>query len=134
MNTLDLCRNIMHIRKFPNVTNKDIYNALGKFSSSYIEQKYPLFKWKNIWVNLHVKYIDKYDRMVSYKFLYEALPTRKKLNVMNIPGIDDDLCPTCQISETNMHLLYFCNKIKSLYRFMVRLCEIACNKEINDPL
>ena len=72
--------------------------------------------------------------MVCYKFLYEALPTRKKLRVMNIPGVDNDLCPTCQISETNMHLFYFCNKIKLLYRFMLRLCEITSNKEINDPL
>ena len=53
---------------------------------------------------------------------------------MNIPGVDNDLCPVCQISETNFHLFYFCNKIKSLYRFMLRLCEIAINKEINDPL
>ena len=134
MYTLDLCRNIMHLRKFPNVTCKDVYNALGQFKASYVEEKYPLFKWDHIWTNLHVKYIDKYDRMVSYKFLYEALPTRKRLSVMNIPDFDNDLCPHCQISETNMHLFYFCNKIKSLYRFMLRLCEIACNKEINDPI
>ena len=134
MYTLDLCRNIMHLKNFPNVTCKEIYNALGQFTQSYIEQKYPLFRWNQIWTNLHMKYIDKYDRMVCFKFLYEALPTRKKLNVMNIPGIDNDLCPVCQISETNFHLFYFCNKIKSLYQFMLRLCEIAIHKEINDPL
>ena len=52
---------------------------------------------------------------------------------MNISGIDTDLCSICNEPENNMHLLYFCKKIKGLYHFMLRLCESVCNSNIRDP-
>ena len=52
---------------------------------------------------------------------------------MNITGIDTDLCSICNESESNMHLFYFCKKIRALYHFALKICENLCNKKCTDP-
>ena len=131
--TIDLCNKIMSNRDFPNISGKEIYLSLSQESTPEVESAYPLYKWKCIWNNINSKYIDKYDRVICYKFVYNVLPTKRKLKLMNISGIDTDLCSICNEPETNMHLLYFCKKIKGLYHFMLRLCESVCNSKIGDP-
>ena len=120
---LNLCRNVMHLQSFPMITCKMIYNVLNPEYKSEIEDKYPLYRWNIIWKNIHCKLIDKYDRVVSYKFIYNVLPSKKKLYDMKIAGYDNPTCDICNIPESNLHMFYFCSKIKSLYRFIVKLCE-----------
>ena len=102
----------MNLKKFPNVSCKEIYLSFSAEASSPIEEKYPLYRWKHIWANIHLKYIDKYDRVICYTFLYEALPTKKRLKAMNIRDIENYLCPICVIPETNIHLFFFLQQAK----------------------
>ena len=133
-NILDLCRNIMHIRSFPMLTCKMIYEVLNPETKSAIEDSFPLYRWKNIWKNIHNRFIDKFDRVVCFKFIYNILPTKKKLFDMKTTGYNDPLCVTCNLPESNLHMLYFCSKVKSLFRFMKELCENLCSIKVEDPL
>ena len=90
--TIDICNKVMNNKKFPNVTGKEIYKVLSGTVTPEIETKYPLYNWNHIWVNIHNKYIDKYDRFISYKLIYNMLPTKMRLKVMNVPGHIDDKC------------------------------------------
>ena len=131
--TIDICRSLMNHKKIPNVSGKDVYNILHIKVTPEIETKYPLYNWSKIWHNLHSKYVDKYDRMVCYKFIYNVLPTKRRLMLMNIPEYNTDLCNFCNEPETNFHLLYFCKKINGLYKSTLQLCEGVCSKKIIDP-
>ena len=84
-----------------------IYNVLNPEYKSEIEDKYPLYRWHIIWKNIHCKLIEKYDRVVSYKFIYNVLPSKKKLYDMNIAGYDSPTCDICNIPESNLHMFYF---------------------------
>ena len=90
MYTIDLCNKIMINRTFPNVLGKEIYFLLSQQLTPEVELSYPLYNWKCIWKNINSKFIDKYDRVVCYKFIYNVLPTKKKLKSMNITGIDSE--------------------------------------------
>ena len=115
---LDLCRNVMHIEVFPILTCKIIYGVLNPEIKPAIEENFPLYRWKCIWKNIHSKLIDRYDRVVCFKFIYNVLPSKKKLYEMKITGYDNPLCVTCNLPESNLHMFYFCSKIKSLFRFI----------------
>ena len=52
---------------------------------------------------------------------------------MNTSGINSDLCIICNEPETNMHLFYFCKKVRGLYNFLLKICESICNTKIVDP-
>ena len=65
MYTIDICVKIMNNKSFPNVSSKDVYNTLiGKITPD-IETRYPLYNWKQIWLNIHNKTVDRYDRLIS---------------------------------------------------------------------
>ena len=98
-----------------------------------VELLYPLHKWNSIWKNINSKYIDKIDRVVCYKFIHNVLPTKKKLKAMNVTGIDSDLCNICNEPESNMHLVYFCKKVRGLYRVAQKICENICKRKSVDP-
>ena len=115
MYTIDLCNKVMNSRDFPNIPGREIYWALSQKCTPEIESTYPLYKWECIWKNLNNRYIDKYDRVISYKFIYNVLPTRKKLKQMNTSEINSDLCIICNEPETTIHLVYFCKKVRGLY-------------------
>ena len=132
--TLDLCRIIMSLQDFPNVKCKLIYEILSKETRPKIEENFPLYNWNNIWRNVNCKYLDKYDRVVSFKFLYNVLPSKKKLHDMKVIGFDDPMCTLCNVPETNFHMFYFCSKVKSLYRFISELCERVCGFKISNHL
>ena len=134
MVTIDLCCKFMNNTKIPSLSGKEIYASLRTVITPEVETNLPLYNWKNIWSNIHSKYVDKYDRVVVYKFIYNVLPTKKKLKAMNIHGIDTELCSMCNEPESNIHLSYFCKKIKCLLKFSLKLCEDICNKNIGDPL
>ena len=56
MYTIDICVKIMNNKNFPNVSSKDVYNTLiGKITPD-IETRYPLYNWKQIWLNIQ-KYV-----------------------------------------------------------------------------
>ena len=112
---------------------KEIYLSFSQGLLSEVELLYPLYKWKRIWKNINSKFIEKYDRVICYKFIYNVLPTKKKLKSMNITGIDSELCSICNEPESNMHLFYFCKKIKGLYQFALKICENLCQKKVADP-
>ena len=131
--TINLCNKLLNNRTFPNVTGKEIYLSFSQSLPPEVELLYPLYKWKSIWKNINSNYIDKYDRVVCYKFIYNVLPTKKKLKSMNITGIDTELCSICNEPESNMHLFYFCKKIRGLYHFALKICEILCKKKFVDP-
>ena len=104
---LNLCRNVMHLKSFPVLTCKMIYNVLNPEHKSDIEESFPLYRWKIIWKNIHCKLIDKYDRVVCFKFIYNVLPTKKKLYEMKITGYDNPSCEICNTPESNLHMFYF---------------------------
>merc|ERR1712082_155216 len=131
--TINLCNKLMKNTKFPNMMGKEIYVSFSQELPSEVELLYPLYKLKSIWKNINSKFIEKYDRVVCYKFIYNVLPTKKKLKSMKIPGIDTDLCSICNEPESNMHLFYFCRKIRGLYQYALKICEDICKKRIVDP-
>ena len=52
---------------------------------------------------------------------------------MNISGYNTELCTICNEPETNMHLVYFCKKVRGLYNYLLKLCQNFCNTKIADP-
>ena len=75
--TIDLCRKLLNNTKFPNILGEEIYLSFSNELTPEVESAYPLYKWAYIWNNIHCKYIDKHDRVVCYKFIYNVLPTKK---------------------------------------------------------
>ena len=76
MYTIDICVKIMNYKNFPNVSSKDVYNTLiGKITPD-IETRYPLYNWKQIWLNIYNKTVDISD-VVVLRTIRENLPPFK---------------------------------------------------------
>ena len=83
--SVDSIRKCFHLKGFPNVNSKNVYEMLMPITHPEAEKNYPNFNWKNIWINICFKFINIYDRQVAFKFLHEILPNKKiELSVYNV--------------------------------------------------
>ena len=122
-------RKCLKINSFPNISSKIIYGHLLDIQPPRIQDKYPLYNWKYIWKNLHFKYIPVNSREILFKYLHEILPNKHRLK--QIRRSRDDLCESCEIPETNIHMVYQCTSIVRPKRFLCNLLTHCCVGEIN---
>ena len=121
IDTIKKCR--WH-KKFPNLRSKDIYEVISPQCKPNIECLYPNFDWKNIWMKLDFKYINIQDRNVLFKYMYEILPTNKRL--MQIKKRDSSLCEVCNVEESNIHKFYYCFLVQDCIFMIKRLIFYIC--------
>ena len=121
IDTIKKCR--WH-KKFPNLRSKDIYEVISPQCKPNIECLYPNFDWKNIWMKLDFKYINIQDRNVLFKYMYEILPTNKRL--LQIKKRDSSLCEVCNVEELNIHKFYYCSLVQDCIFMIKRLIFYIC--------
>ena len=68
-------------------------------------------------------------REVMFKYLHEILPNKCRLK--QIRRSNDDLCESCAVPETNIHMMYYCLDVIILKGFLIRLLLHCCVGEIN---
>ena len=59
-----------------------IYEQLLPIEKPRIESIYDnsLFRWKSIWKNISLKFIQINERELVFKYMHEILPTRKRMS------------------------------------------------------
>ena len=122
-------RKCMRLNSFPNISSRIIYSHLLVKQMPKIQEQYPLYNWKHIWGNLQFKFIPINTREVMFKYLHEILPNKCRLK--QIRRSNDDLCETCNVPETNIHMMYYCLDVMIPKRFLIRLLLHCCIGEIN---
>ena len=122
---ISLLRILVHHKKFPVITNIVMYKELKlkKYVVSAVE-KYPCLNWKCIWKNINVKFISPFSRNVIYRFVHDALPSKRKLFQMGITSTD--ICQICGLEENIIHTVYFCQKNKDIVNWLKRLLRKIC--------
>ena len=116
---IGVIRNMLHIRGFPNISSKVAYDYLLERYPPTIQQKYQFSNWKNIWHNMNFKYIPIRTRDILFKYLHGILPNKHRLKQIRIAG--SDLCESCNVPETNKHMVYQCQEISDAKDFLIRL-------------
>ena len=129
---VDNIRKLIRMSNFPNVKSKNIYWVLMPSHDPNVLEKYPLHNWGNIWSNLMCKYVDSNQRSLMYRFLYESLATKERLKMLNIR--DSDKCNRCTEVENHMHIVYFCQFVKSTWRWFKNLVEKVCSIKVDLPI
>ena len=122
-------KQIHKIPNFPNVNSKDIYKVLLPKVQPRPNDLYPMYNWSRIWKYLNFKYINVKDRCIVYKFLYEILPTNKRLKEIRVK--QDSSCNFCQTEDSNMHKFLYCYKIQSSVQWLTKFIENVCNIRVN---
>lgn len=127
-NYLDVFKILVKFKELPNfplIKAKVIYNSSLPSPGPTVESKYPLYNWPCIWENISLKFIVPRDRDIIYKYLHEILPNRKRLKEMRITN--DPKCPHCDVEESNIHMVYFCIKVKNLVLWLKNALKYFCN-------
>ena len=122
--TIRLC---VHLRNFPNLKSKCVYEKLLSISQPRIEIMYQTYDWKCIWKNISFKYIDIHDRSIVYKYLHEILPNKKILAQYHNSNPN---CETCNVEESNIHMFLYCAKIQNCRSLLIRLIFYLCNMNV----
>ena len=107
--SVEMIRKCYHIRGFPNIDSKDIYDMLFTVTKPNIEYMYPNYDWKTIWKNLNFKYLNIFDRNIIYRYIHEILPNDKRL--YTIGNRITPLCDFCNVEQSNIHLFLYCHNI-----------------------
>ena len=128
IDTIKKCKNN---KKFPKINSKDIYEILVTKVIPSIVSKYD-FNWPNIWKHLNFKYINVNDRNVMFKFIYEILPTNKRLHQITIG--ESLLCEECEMEDTNSHRFYHCYKVQDCLKWLKRVIYYICGIKVNSLL
>ena len=122
-------KQIYKMPNFPNVNAKTIYQiSLPKIKPRTIDL-YPLYNWDRIWKYLNFKYINIKDRCILYKFLYEILPTNKRLKELRLR--QDSICNDCQAEDSNMHKFLYCYKVQGSVQWLTDFIEYVCRIKVN---
>ena len=122
-------KQIYKMPNFPNVNAKTIYQiSLPKIKPRTIDL-YPLYNWDRIWKYLNFKYINIKDRCILYKFLYEILPTNKRLKELRLR--QDSICNDCQAEDSNMHKFLYCYKVQGSVQWLTEFIEYVCRIKVN---
>ena len=122
-------RKCLKLNSFPNISSKMIYSHLLDKPEPKIQGRYPMYNWKYIWGNLHFKFIPVNMREIIFKYLHEILPNKCRLK--QIRRSNDELCETCNVPETNIHMMYNCQDVILPKRFLLNLLSHCSVGEIN---
>ena len=121
-------RKCIRLNSFPNISSKIIYSHLLVKQPPKIEENYTLYNWKYIWRNLHFEYIPINMRELMFNYLHEILPNKCRLK--QIRRSNDDLCESCVVPETNIHMICYCQDVILPKRFLTKLLLHSCVGEI----
>ena len=130
--TIDTIRKCENHAKFPNMKSKDIYELLTPYCQPNIVNMYPNYDWSNIWRQLNFKYIRIHDRNILFKYLYEILPTNKRLYQIQIEA--SPLCKFCKIEDSNIHRFLYCGTIKECLSWLRKVIFYICGLQIDSLL
>ena len=130
--TIDIILKCVDHKKFPNKKARDIYEVDVPHCKPNIETIYPNFDWSNIWKRLNFKYIRITDREILFKYLYEILPTNKRLKQIRIE--DSPLCKFCQIEDSNIHRFYYCGTVKECLSWLRKVLFYICGIQLGSLL
>ena len=130
--SVETLRKCYHVKNFPNIRSKDIYNMLYVVTQPEIEKMYPNYDWKAIWRNVAFKPINIYDRNIVFKYIHEILTNNKRLYNMRLRL--SPLCNQCGIEESNVHLFLYCYKVQECIIWMKKLIFYLCNMDIGNNL
>ena len=122
-------KQIHKIPNFPNVNAKVIYQLLLPKIQPRTIDLYPMYNWSRIWKYLNFRYINIKDRCIVYRFLYEILPTNKRLKEIHLR--QDSTCKFCQAEDSNMHKFLYCFKVQSSVQWLTKFIENVCNIRVN---
>ena len=117
--SIDTIRKCVGHTKFPNVKSKEIYNIIVPNFQPDIVQSYPNLDWDNIWRQLNFRYMNLHDRNIMFRYVYEILPTNKRLAQIRMR--DSSLCDTCFVEDSNMHKFYYCSLVHECIIWMIVL-------------
>ena len=131
-NTIDIIFKCVGHKKFPNLKPRDIYEIIVPHCQPNIVTMYPNYDWPNIWRRLNFKYIRITDREILFKYLYEILPTNKRLNQIKIE--DSPLCKFCQIEDSNVHRFYYCGTVRECLSWLRKVLFYICGIQLNSLL
>ena len=128
---IDTVKRIKDHKRFPNIKAKDIYEVMSTKVVPSIVTRYA-FDWSNIWKNLNFKYMNFTERNIMYKFIYEILPTNKRLNQIRVA--QSPLCQECDMEDTNSHKFYFCSKVQECVSWLRKVIYYICGIKVNSML
>ena len=129
---VDTIRKCIHIKGFPKVQSKLIYDSILPSSTARVESLYPLYDWSNIWSCLGFKYINVIDRPILFKYIHEILTTNKRLCEIRIKTVP--LCTKCQVEDSNIHKFYYCQSVQECLVWVRRLIFYLCGMNIDSML
>ena len=118
--SIAIIRNLKHIRNFPNIRSKGIYETLLPKCQPIIESKINL-NWKITWKHLNFRFVNIYERELMFKFLHGILTTR--LRLFNIKQASSPQCKRCSMVEDNLHMFNECVKVKHIVIYFKNLVE-----------
>ena len=120
------------MRKFPNLNANDIYKFLLP-DCEPIKNNIPNINWGRSWKNLNFRYINIYERDITFKLLHNIITTRSRL--YQIKKIDSPLCQMCNSTENKTHMFLECIKVKSIlkcFKYLLnKICNIKNTSDIN---
>ena len=130
--TIDFIYKCIGHKKFPNVKSRDIYDIVVPQCQPNVVSLYPIYDWSNIWKQLNFKYVRITDREILFKYLYEILPTNKRLNQIRLE--DSSLCTVCKVEDSNMHRFYFCSTVKECLSWLRKVIFYICGTRVSSLL
>ena len=130
--SVEVIRKCYHIKNFPKVSSRDIYNLLFNVTQPEVEKMYPAYDWKSIWSKVAFKPINISDRSIVFKYIHEILPNNKRLFNMRLRI--SPLCTQCGIEESNIHQFLYCCKVQDCIVWMKKLIFYLCNMDIGNSL
>ena len=122
---INVIRKCSKLKDFPNITSQNIYESTIQKQKPIVEERYPLFIWENIWANVASSVINSDNRSILFKYLHEILPNN--LRLYNIRRKVSPNCDTCNMEDNNLHMFYFCNKIKVVIKYLRVLLQRILN-------
>ena len=128
--SVETIRKCYHLKNFPKILSKDVYNMLYTVTQPEIEKLYPNYDWKSIWRNVAFKPINIYDRNIVFKYINEILTNNKRLYIMNLRL--SPLCNHCGVEESNVHQFIYCYKVQECINWMKKLIFYLCNMDIGN--
>ena len=130
--TVDVINKCVGHKKFPNIKSKDIYEILVPQCKPDTVTRYPNYDWVNIYKQLNFKFIRITDREILFKYLYEILPTNKRL--YQIQREESPLCKFCNVEDSNVHRFYYCGTVKECLSWLRKSIFYVCGIQVTSLL
>ena len=121
-----LIKSVLHVPKFPIVSNKDLYRFMLPKENSLSESQFPTFNWKRIWKNFSCIIFNPNEKEIIFKHLHICLATNQRLSMLN--RSTNSLCTKCtgDFVHTPIHMFYECEAVKPLFHWLLRiLCYLS---------